>query len=252
MRFKPIPWIPQTQQDRFWDRIDRDGPNGCWLWTGSISGNGYGLYYIAFGDERRLQIGTHRLAYHLTYGEIPPGQVVRHTCDVKLCCRPDHLVPGTQRENIRDMVLRKRQRWQEYAPSKTGPWQDDAPGRVFGERHGMARLKEGDVVEIRSRYATGTVTLKLLAKEFGMSAPSIGSIVRYRSWKHLDGPDLGKGFRARGERIHCSNLTVDQVQEIRRLHATTTMNRADLARQFGVGWNTIDAIVKHKTWSHVD
>lgn len=41
-------------------------------------------------------------------GPIPKGLVVRHTCDVRECVNPDHLILGTQKDNIRDMHDRGR------------------------------------------------------------------------------------------------------------------------------------------------
>jgi hypothetical protein len=44
------------------------------------------------------------MAYELTYGAIPEGAVVRHTCHQPTCCRPDHLKLGTQRDNVHDAI----------------------------------------------------------------------------------------------------------------------------------------------------
>lgn len=51
---------------------------------------------------------AHRLAYALANGPIPPEAILRHICDVPACVRPDHLVPGTHEENMRDRKTRKR------------------------------------------------------------------------------------------------------------------------------------------------
>lgn len=42
------------------------------------------------------------------HGSIPPGMVIMHTCDNRLCVRPDHLRLGTQAENIQDMWSKGR------------------------------------------------------------------------------------------------------------------------------------------------
>lgn len=72
-------------------RIDRSGE--CWIWTGSRTKDGYGRV----GDHY-----VHRLAYIEAHGEIPDGWVVMHSCDVPACVNPEHLIAGTQRDNIRD------------------------------------------------------------------------------------------------------------------------------------------------------
>ena len=50
---------------------------------------------------------AHRYVYQLLKGEILPGQVVRHTCDNKLCINPDHLILGTPQENVNDYMERQ-------------------------------------------------------------------------------------------------------------------------------------------------
>ena len=87
--------------DRLWERVDRSGD--CWLWTGAITGVGYGHIYA----DGRLAY-THRLAYELTYGPIPEGLFVCHHCDNPPCCRPEHLFLGTAQDNQSDMAAKGR------------------------------------------------------------------------------------------------------------------------------------------------
>jgi len=51
---------------------------------------------------------AHRLAYRLAHGQLERWAYVRHRCDVKLCCNPDHLELGTARDNALDAVRRGR------------------------------------------------------------------------------------------------------------------------------------------------
>jgi hypothetical protein len=55
---------------------------------------------ISYPDK--VTVGAHRLAYTFTFGEIPDGLGVLHTCDNPPCCNPNHLWLGTQLENIAD------------------------------------------------------------------------------------------------------------------------------------------------------
>ena len=69
-------------------------------------GEGYPRVMV---DGKR--IGQHRVVYcehnGVTLADIE-GQIVRHTCDNTLCIEGEHLILGTQKENIRDAVHRGR------------------------------------------------------------------------------------------------------------------------------------------------
>ncbi len=55
----------------------------------------------------------------------------------------------------------------------------------------------------------------------------------------------------RGERNSHARLTVGDVQEIRRLYATGTLTRAELARQFRIPHGHVCRIVTYRAWKHI-
>lgn len=75
---------------------------GCWEWQGAHT-RGYGTVM----RDRKL-IRVHRLSYELWCGAIPDGMVMRHKCDNPCCVNPNHLIPGTQAENLQDIRDRGR------------------------------------------------------------------------------------------------------------------------------------------------
>lgn len=80
-----------------WDEDE----NGCWVWNRSVNNYGYGIIWRTKS--------AHRVALALKLGrELGRGEVARHTCDNPPCVRPDHLVPGSQSQNIVDSVDRNR------------------------------------------------------------------------------------------------------------------------------------------------
>lgn len=84
-RAEPIPW------------------SGCWIWMAGLMPNGYGSACV-----NGKSVNAHRAMFSAKNGPIPKGLVVRHTCDVRECVNPDHLILGTQKDNIRDMHDRGR------------------------------------------------------------------------------------------------------------------------------------------------
>jgi hypothetical protein len=73
--------------------------NGCWIWYGARNSSGYGVMKpMGRGDvDRRV----HRLVYEIFVGPIPDGAVFHHTCGVKACVNPGHLVLMSTAEHIR-------------------------------------------------------------------------------------------------------------------------------------------------------
>jgi hypothetical protein len=57
---------------------------------------------------------------------------------------------------------------------------------------------------------------------------------------------------ARGERASHAKLTEQDVRIIRERYASEHRVGGILAREYGVAMNTIYAIVKHKTWTHIE
>jgi hypothetical protein len=93
--------------ERIWDnKVVTE--TGCWEWQGAKT-KGYGM----IGHGRRSDPGTrvkqvHRVAWELTYGPIPEGTSVLHSCDNPPCYNPTHLFLGTQADNVADMTAKGR------------------------------------------------------------------------------------------------------------------------------------------------
>lgn len=85
-------------EDRFWAKVEKAGPDECWLWTGG-RGSGYGVFNWR-QDGRTIGRGAHRLAYEFSRGPIPIGWEIDHrsTCS-KLCVNPGHLRVTTRKQN---------------------------------------------------------------------------------------------------------------------------------------------------------
>lgn len=90
------------------------GTGICRLWQGAVDRDGYGvLTGRGWADENghrsnhHRKLRAHRWVWELAYGPIPPGMVVRHKCDNRLCYRLSHLELGTVADNNADAARRK-------------------------------------------------------------------------------------------------------------------------------------------------
>lgn len=124
--------------ERFWSKTDRTGE--CWVWTGarrSADQYGGGTYGVLSQqtDGRRVHSYAHRRAYELTYGPIPPGLFVLHSCDNPPCINPAHLSLGTSAENMAEAGKRHR-----VPEGKRHHWFKDGRSIERGRRDRATRL----------------------------------------------------------------------------------------------------------------
>ena len=131
---------------RFWPKVDKRHPDECWPWKAATTFGGYGV--LGEGGRRGKIVRASRLSYIIHKGEIPDGFVVRHACDNSACVNPDHLLIGTQADNIRDAVARGRQ------------------------GHPPKKLSDDDVKMVRN----GQKGVRKLARELGVSSTLISLI----------------------------------------------------------------------------
>jgi hypothetical protein len=152
-----------TEQD-FWAKVNISGPTNCWPWMASKIPDGYGNFSI----NGKIML-THRLAWEFTFGPIPEGMNICHTCDNPPCCNPAHLFLGTQIDNIRDMIQKGHL----------------VIAHHTGETNGTHKLTWEQVAEIRRLYLTGDYSQSTLGKMFGVCTNGISLITRNKIWRTL-------------------------------------------------------------------
>ena len=148
---------PMTPEQRFWSKVTKT--DDCWLWTGSQTSTGYGLFHLSMKQRNQK---AHRVSWMFSKGDIPSGVSVLHHCDVPICVKPSHLFLGTDLDNSHDCIEKRRNN--------------------FGERNGRAKLTTEAIQEIRRRFALGE-SRKSLAEKYETCRSNIQVIVNFQAWK---------------------------------------------------------------------
>lgn len=136
--------------------------DGCWHWIGDKNKNkiGYGCFYC-----RGTRILAHRYMWELVNNQtIPDNMIILHKCDQPICVNPDHLILGTQQDNIKDMWTKNR---------------------------GNTKLSFNDKNVIRAKYKNNNITLKEIAMEFDISFQRVSQIIHQLELEQQAGENNG-------------------------------------------------------------
>lgn len=160
-------YMTAEQRAAFWSKVDiKDDKTQCWEWQGARKPKGYGNCRI--NKDYHL---AHRVAFWLANGDYPAQLQACHVCDNPSCCNPAHLMLGTTSSNYIDMLIKNRSGFHK--------------NRAIGTRNVNAKLNDQSVKEIRRAYASGALTQKQLADQFGVSPQAIRSILSKETWRHV-------------------------------------------------------------------
>ena len=150
-------------------RVDRRSVEECWPWQGAISvAGGYGRIRLGGTRQHPKMAYAHRLALLFANGDLEDQRMACHRCDNPRCVNPNHLYFGTQAENVQDMDARGRR----------------VNKQPKGSQHGLSRLTENEVRQIRLLTASGA-TAKALSEKFKISLVQTYHIRSGRVWKHV-------------------------------------------------------------------
>lgn len=148
-----------TAED-FWKFVNKNGPNGCWEWTGTKAiAFGYG----SFGINGK-NILAHRFSLKQTGVDIA-GKFVCHQCDNPRCVNPAHLFVGTANSNNQDRAAKLR-----------GYRKLNREQVLYIREHGTKGVGQGQ---------TGISNVTALSKKFNISVNAIYDILGRKTYKHI-------------------------------------------------------------------
>lgn len=126
--------------ERITNKINKEIDSGCWLWRGGTGARG--RPFASFDGKPYY---VHIRLYEMLVGPVLQGLILRHTCDNILCVNPEHLIPGTRKDNMHDLFNR-------------------------GNSH--KRLSQEDVDKLRN----GKVSIKELSIKYDMSIKHLNNV----------------------------------------------------------------------------
>ena len=203
--------IVNNDKGRFFSyvKIPNNKKLECWQWSGSKSNSGYGR----FGVNGKLK-QAHRFAYELYFGDIEEGLVINHKCENRWCVNPYHLEAVTYQENSLYSVYKNKGSTKlsnkdidniidlykkdikvddiayKYNIHKHHIYYlnnkyDGCIRNNKGSRHGMSKLNEDSVKEIKNLLLDGKMTNIEIANLFNVNDRCISDIKLNKSWKHV-------------------------------------------------------------------
>jgi hypothetical protein len=141
-------------------------PNGCWLWTGQCSDEGYGFFQY---NKKRYQV--RRVVHEIFIGPLESTDKVLTICTTKLCINYRHIMKGSQKTSGELRVMHNR------SPR--------------GGKNGRSKLTPDMVREIRAECArrreAGLRSIHAdIARDYGVDKTTIRDIERRKIWRHVD------------------------------------------------------------------
>ncbi len=137
---------------RFWSYVVCRGD--CLIWIGDRTSHfGHGKFTTTTNGQQRHH-KAHRWIYEQLVG--PAGKVLRYSCNNPACVNIEHLIPGTQLDNVHDAIR---------AGSRKG-----TPPAI--------------VRQIRRAYDSGESPTRIAAR-LGMPMITVWHIAKRETWAHL-------------------------------------------------------------------
>lgn len=249
---------PESVEKRFWRKVVKTST--CWLWTGGPRGLSIG----SRSNGTRGMIAAHRLAWELQYGKVPDGMCVLHSCQDKLCVRPNHLFLGSQQHALsrRDNskltgrpVTAMEDRFWEKVEKGSNCWEWTASKDNDG--YGQIGYQNGEMIRAH-RYSWilhfGEIPDGLFVCHHCDNPSCVRPDHLFLGTALANNRDKirkGRAKNCRGESSGLSKLTDEQVAQIRRLYVPGKISQYALAKKFSVAVSNINNIVHRKTWTHI-
>lgn len=115
-----------------------------------------------------------------------------------------------------------------------------------GTGNGRSKFSEDEIEEIRGKYWEGRLTLKEISDEFNTGQTTIHNVVNGNTYKNCSGRVEGEKPKISGSNY--SNLTKEQVVEIRERYRDEDTSFSELAKDYPVKKACLSHITSGRNW----
>ncbi len=109
LRCKLVNTIGVPPQARFWDYVDKNGPEKgpglgpCWIWKGYTAPDKYGRFSVSVGRVKWKHYSAHGYAWLMEHGSLPtPPMTIDHMCYEEGCVRVSHMRELSHSDNVKN------------------------------------------------------------------------------------------------------------------------------------------------------
>jgi hypothetical protein len=244
------------------DAYFEKAPDGCWVWTASCDGSGYGQFGGSCNGKRWM-MKAHLFAWRRAFGEVPAGRFIAHRCGVPRCVNPDHLNVVTALEctkaaiaaQIRPTRARDRHRFLlklDVHPNGCWHWKN---ARMGAGGYGMFYL-DGETM---GAHRASHILFKgpIPEGQFILHSCDDRTCVNpehLRAGTHAENmqESVNRARHTMGSDQSQSKLTEGQVEALRGEYVPGRYGEGfRLANKYGISQSTVSKIVRGEVWKHV-
>jgi hypothetical protein len=244
--------LDRADSERFWAKIDKNGPDGCWLWRGSIIRGDY----LVFSLHRKMRVAR-RIMWQVTHGPIEEGYSVFYNCGNPICINPAHLFLDTFRvransERLKERFWKKVQRGE--GEDDCWVWKSAFTDRGYGAFHIEGKPIRAHRASWLLTYGHIPDNLLVLHRCDNPACVRPSHLFLGTHWDNVHDCEAKgrRGYdRIRGSYSTTAILTEQEVAEIRRRYLEGDITQKELAELYRVSDTAIWQIVHHRTWKHV-
>jgi hypothetical protein len=169
----PMPQPKVVRMDNLDNLVKIVPDTQCWEWQLAKNKQGYGT------AESTL---AHRVVYRWFKGEPPKGLDLMHTCHNPACVNPNHLIPGTRKQNLQMSIEANRYNKALRSEKRKAFMAKNLVNGFFVGRHGKFSAEQ--IVGIRRLVAFG-ISKTAIAKSLKVTHEAIHAIFIRKSYRHV-------------------------------------------------------------------